>query len=57
LEFSGERVDDAPIGQETSLFRARLHMEMPTVDNDSNNICHVIACKSEIKSVAVAEFY
>ena len=32
-------------------------MEMPTIDGDSNNICHVVARKSEIKSVAVAEFY
>ena len=32
-------------------------MEMPTIDCDSNNICHVIARKSEIKLAAVAELY
>jgi hypothetical protein len=33
------------------------NMEKPTIDGDSNNICHVIARKSEIKSAEVAEFY
>ena len=32
-------------------------MDKPTIDGDSNNICHVVARKLEIKSVAVAEFY
>jgi len=32
-------------------------MDKPTIDGDSNDICHVVACKSEIKSAAVAEFY
>ena len=32
-------------------------MNKPTIDGDSNNICHVIARKSELKSSAVAEFY
>jgi hypothetical protein len=32
-------------------------MDKPTIDGDSNNICHVVARELEIKSVAVAEFY
>jgi hypothetical protein len=32
-------------------------MKIPTIDVDSNNICHVVTRKSEIKSAAVAEFY
>ena len=32
-------------------------MSIPTIDGDNNNICHVVARKSEIKSVTVAEFY
>lgn len=32
-------------------------MDKPTIDGDSNDICHVVARKSEIKSAAVAEFY
>lgn len=32
-------------------------MEKATIDGDSNNICHVVARKSEIKSATVAEFY
>jgi hypothetical protein len=32
-------------------------MDRPTIDGDSNNICHVVARKSEIKSFTVAEFY
>jgi hypothetical protein len=33
------------------------NMEKPTIDGDSNNICHVTARKSEIKSVTVADFF
>lgn len=29
----------------------------PTINGDSNNICHVIVCKLEIKSVPVADFF
>lgn len=34
-----------------------LNMSLPTIDGDSNNICHVIARKSDTKSFAVAEYY
>ena len=33
------------------------NMSQPTIDGDSNNICHVVAHKTCTKSMAVAEFY
>ena len=33
------------------------NMSHPTIDGDSNNICHVVARKSSSKSEAVAAFY
>lgn len=32
-------------------------MSQPTIDGDSNNVCHVVARKSDTKSLAVGEFY
>ena len=33
------------------------NMTQPTIDGDSNNICHMVARKKPSKSEAVAEFY
>jgi len=36
--------------------RGDLNMLLPTMDFDSNNVCHVVARKSDIKSIAVGEY-